>query len=94
MTKEESEEDKNRAKCPKYIKRRNKVFAKDNYTCQCCGTVRIKIQAHHVFSFHSHKHLRYITTNGITLCENCHKKFHKEYKYTNNTKKQLNKFLK
>lgn len=31
--------------------------------------------------------------NGITLCKNCHKLFHKTYGIKNNTRKQLLKFL-
>lgn len=93
LTKEEREENKNRGLCPKNRKWRNKVFKRDNYTCQCCGDNKGgNLEAHHIFSYHSHKHLRHITSNGITLCESCHKKFHKEYGRKSNTRKQFNKF--
>ena len=85
--------EENRQLCPKYRKWRLKVYKRDNYICQCCYS-KTKIRAHHIYSFRSNKKLRYVASNGITLCEACHKKFHKEYGYGNNTRKQLNKFLK
>ncbi len=39
------------------------------------------------------KELRTTLTNGITLCETCHKNFHHQYGYGNNTKKQFEKWL-
>ena len=32
-------------------------------------------------------------TNGVTLCEDCHKEFHKIYGYGNNTEKQYEEFI-
>lgn len=77
---------------PKYIKWRKKVYKRDNYTCQCCYKKSKNIEAHHLYSYHSHKSLRYVVTNGVTLCEACHKTFHSEFGYKNNTRKQFNKF--
>lgn len=94
LTKEDRENNKNRGLCPKNYKWRTKVFIRDNYTCRCCGDNKSgKLQVHHIYSYHSHKKLRYVTTNGITLCEKCHKEFHKEFGRKHNTRKQLNKFL-
>lgn len=52
---------------------RKQVFERDDYTCQHCG-VRGYITAHHIKSFAYYPKLKYILSNGITLCENCHSK--------------------
>lgn len=57
---------------------RNKVFERDKYTCQGCGTIK-NIQAHHIVSWEESKDnhdLRYATENGITLCRRCHLEAH------------------
>lgn len=94
LTKEEREDNKNRQYCPKNNKWRKKVFERDNHTCQCCGQIGGNLEAHHIYSYHSHKKLRYVTSNGVTLCKSCHKRFHKEFGQKNNTQKQLTKFMK
>ena len=92
LTKEEREENKNRNYNPKNRKWKKKVYERDNYTCQVCHRRGGAIEAHHIYSWHSHKKLRFVTSNGITLCKNCHKEFHKIYTRKNNTRKQLNQF--
>ena len=59
-----------------YIKWRNRVFTRDNWTCQMCGRRGIKLNAHHIKPFAKYKKLRLVVSNGITLCERCHKKVH------------------
>ncbi|MCR3760388.1 HNH endonuclease [Clostridium felsineum] len=61
-----------------YIEWRNAVFKRDNWTCQKCGKRGITINAHHIKPFAKYKNLRFVLENGITLCEKCHKKIHKE----------------
>lgn len=95
LTKEERKDlENNRKLCPKHAKWRKKVFIRDNYTCKCCGQRGVELHAHHIYSYHLHKKLRYVTSNGVTLCKNCHKKFHKIYTNKNNTKKQFTEFIK
>lgn len=31
--------------------------------------------------------------DGVTLCEDCHKTFHKKYGYKNNTSQQFKEFM-
>ena len=73
---------------------RNKVYKRDNYTCQRCKDNQGgNLNAHHIYSWTTHPKLRYIVNNGITLCKECHKNFHHKYGYGNNTKKQLTKYI-
>lgn len=56
---------------------RKKVFELDNYTCCFCGVYGGKLNAHHINKFSKYKDLRFNIQNGITLCEQCHKKVEK-----------------
>ena len=67
------------------------VFKRDGYKCQHCGSVG-KMNAHHLNSYNWDKEHRIDIDNGITLCEECHKLFHKTYGYGNNTKEQFKLF--
>ena len=60
---------------------RKKVFERDNYTCCRCLMVGRLLHAHHMKSFKEYLKLRYLPINGITLCNPCHKLFHKVYGY-------------
>ena len=69
------------------------VYERDNYTCQCCGQYSGKIHAHHINGYNFDKEHRVDPDNGITLCEDCHKEFHKIYGYGDNTIAQFREFL-
>jgi 5-methylcytosine-specific restriction endonuclease McrA len=58
---------------------REAVFARDNFTCQICGKLGGKLNAHHKNNFSEYPELRTAIDNGITLCEKCHIAFHKKY---------------
>jgi len=72
----------------KYRQWRSDVFTRDNFTCQECGQRGGKLHAHHIKSFSSILQYYEITNieealnceelwninNGITYCEECHKK--------------------
>jgi 5-methylcytosine-specific restriction endonuclease McrA len=73
------------------------VMDRDNYTCQCCGDASGgNLNVHHIFPFGKILEKFNITTqqegencrkmwdisNGITLCETCHKAFHSEFGFT------------
>jgi hypothetical protein len=55
---------------------RIQVFKRDNYTCQGdgCGQYGGKLQAHHIRAWSTNPELRLDTSNGITLCVECHEK--------------------
>jgi hypothetical protein len=78
-----------------YRQWREKVFKRDNYTCQCCkDKKKYDLQAHHLDDWANHIESRYDVDNGITLCKDCHNKFHNIYGKNNiNTKNQFNKFI-
>lgn len=77
----------------KYKKWRLSVFQRDNFKCKKCNKGGI-LNAHHIENFNKYKNLIYIIDNGITFCENCHKKFHKKYGRDNNNLAQLLCFIK
>lgn len=60
----------------RYKKWRTSVFERDSYTCQHCGKLGGALEAHHIRSFLTWESLRYETSNGITLCRDCHLKAH------------------
>lgn len=82
-----------------YAEWRNKVYAMDHYTCQCClRNKNIKKEAHHIYNFSDHKDLRYDPIWGVTLCYECHSmyepgSFHHTYGTRNNTPEQLETYI-
>lgn len=81
-------------KIPQNYKWIRDVYERDNYTCQCCGYDNGgTLIAHHLNSWHWDKDNRFNIENGVTLCESCHHRFHKEYGYKDNTKEQFLEYL-
>jgi len=68
------------------IRKRDKI-------CQKCNSTE-KLHAHHIFNYDFYPEKSLDLDNGITLCETCHKKFHKLYGKIENNIEQLNEFLK
>ena len=89
------EERKDKRRYPEYYEWRSDVYKRDNYTCKCCGSNKSgTLIAHHLNSYNSDKEHRTDINNGITLCKECHAKFHNKYGYGNNTKEQFEEFIK
>jgi hypothetical protein len=60
-----------------YKRWRFDVFFRDKFICQHCGDNKGgNLNAHHIKSFAEYPELRFEINNGITLCEECHKKEH------------------
>jgi 5-methylcytosine-specific restriction endonuclease McrA len=66
----------------KYKDFRDEIFERDNYTCNDCGRKRkpgdrVVLNVHHKKSFSEYKELRFVKSNVVTLCKECHKLKHK-----------------
>ncbi len=86
------EERRLRRKYPEYQIWRKDIYKRDNYICQRCFQ-RGRLNAHHIINYATNRELRLDISNGITLCEKCHKEFHKKYGNRNNTQDQLDEFV-
>ena len=53
---------------------RQKIFERDNWTCQLCEQRGGNLQADHIKPFAYFPELRHELSNGRTLCIDCHKK--------------------
>ncbi len=80
-------------KYPEYREWRLNVFKRDRFACtNCRGNKGGNIQAHHIINYSDNRELRTEVSNGVTLCEPCHKDFHGTYGYTGNNGDQLAEF--
>ena len=70
------------------------MFERDNFTCQKYDIRGGLLVAHHINNFSEFPELRFAIDNGITLSQKAHNDFHKIYGKINNTKEQLEEFLK
>jgi 5-methylcytosine-specific restriction endonuclease McrA len=52
------------------------VLVRDAYTCQDCGQVGGRLQAHHVIPWAEDRGQRFAIDNGVTLCVPCHAERH------------------
>ena len=51
---------------------RLEVFKRDNFTCTKCGS-KSNLEAHHLKEQSKYPELRFVLSNGLTLCHDCHK---------------------
>ncbi|MBY0525587.1 MAG: HNH endonuclease [Gemmataceae bacterium] len=65
-------EDRNWAD-PQYKAWRLAVYRRDKFCCRQCGSKK-KLQAHHIKRWADYPTLRFVVSNGITLCKACHGK--------------------
>ncbi len=79
---------------PEYCEWRDSIFQLYNYTCRCCGDNKGgNLNAHHIYGYSEYKKLRTNKSNGILLCEDCHKDYHKKHGYKNNNLEDFIKWL-
>lgn len=71
---------------------RKAILRRDNYTCQITNCKSNRLIVHHIEGWTTNKELRFVTSNGITLCKLIHTLFHKIYGYGQNTTKQFTEF--
>jgi len=73
-----------------------KVFERDDFTCQKCNKRNCSHHAHHIINFGdiiNDDKLLFDISNGITLCEKHHMRFHSVYGHKNNNREQLAEYL-
>ena len=69
------------------------IMKRDNYTCQICGDNKGgNINAHHLNGWNAFPEQRFDLDNGVTLCTDCHKDFHSQYGYGDNTREQFDEY--
>lgn len=77
-----------------YKEWRKKVYERDKYACVKCGDDSGgNLNAHHINSYAIYRELRTEVSNGVTLCEVCHKRYHKEFGINNANKEDFRKFM-
>lgn len=58
---------------------KHEIYKRDDYTCQYCGKINIKIFCHHIIPYRETKDNNF--DNLITLCQSCHSKLEQMYFY-------------
>lgn len=81
-------------KNPLYTKWREDCLLRDNFTCQLSNQKGGDLCVHHIYSWNSHKQLRFDINNGITLSKLVHDKFHKIYGKGDNNMDQFVDYIK
>lgn len=84
---------------PEYKKMKKRVRQRDGNTCQCCGyhndsKTHHNLEVHHVYGYKDHLDYRTEDSNCITLCSDCHKKYHSLYGKKNVTPFTFIQFIK
>lgn len=60
-----------------YKEWRKSVYERDGYQCRICGTTESgKLRAHHIKPRQHFPELLLEISNGLTVCDNCHKEIH------------------
>lgn len=59
-----------------YKKWRTDVFERDEYCCRSCRATGVELHAHHVVPWVDDPKLRLKVSNGVTLCDECHRLWH------------------
>ena len=65
------------------------MYEKDGYNCVACGSHGGDLNAHHLDAYDTNPEKRFDVANGVTLCPECHIKFHAKYGFGGNTSEQF-----
>lgn len=87
------EDRKNRRDRKKVGRWSSQIFERDNHTCKLCKIRGGVLNAHHLDGWHWCVERRYDLENGVTLCEICHRTFHKIYGNRDNTAEEFFEFF-
>lgn len=74
---------------PLWQKKRLKIFERDNFTCQYCGSKERELQVHHRIYHKGVKPWEYDDSELITLCDRCHEVETDEKNYHYDTFKDI-----
>lgn len=58
---------------PEFCQWRKAVLERDNHTCQDCKSIK-QVDVHHLKSIIEYPELVFDINNGLTLCQDCHKR--------------------
>ena len=73
---------------------RSAVFDRDGYSCLSCGDSKGgNLNAHHILPYSIAKNKRWDVENGATLCNKCHRAFHRQYGLNTFGKRELTEFI-
>jgi len=77
-----------------YIEWRTAVYKRDDYVCQKCGDRSSgKLNSHHIEGYANNQELRTELSNGVTLCEDCHKDYHHLHGYNDATRAKFEEWI-
>ena len=66
----------------RWKKKRNKIFKRDEYKCTVCGSDN-QLRVHHTYYTKQRSNpWEYPDNSLLTLCNECHEKYHKEHELT------------
>lgn len=77
---------------PEFQRWAKEVKIRDNWTCQICEKQGVYLEAHHKWAWNAYPDLRFDLSCGVTLCKNCHDRFHQIYNFGDNTEFQYRQF--
>lgn len=67
---------------PRWLKKRKRILKRDGYKCTACGSGE-QLRVHHTYYIEqSTAPWDYPDDSLLTLCNDCHEKYHKEHELT------------